>query len=179
MKSSISQSQPGDMFNAFKAKQKKHKMKKKNWIAGAIKKPGALHAEMGVAQGKKIPAKKLASAAKKGGKLGKRARLAETLKSFKHKKGAKKHKWDWTHPFSSVSNYKAPVKPQSAMKAPSGAGKAAKPFVATYGGKVGGKMSDGSGWGGEKPMKKGKKKKSSKKMKTMCKTKHKHSKACM
>lgn len=52
---------------------------KKNWIAGAIKKPGALHKQLGVAEGKKIPAKKLASAAKKPGTLGKRARLAQTL----------------------------------------------------------------------------------------------------
>lgn len=53
------------------------------WIQKAIKKPGALHREMGIPAGKKIPAKKLAAAAKKGGKLGKRARLAETLKGFK------------------------------------------------------------------------------------------------
>lgn len=58
----------------------------KNWIAGAIKKPGALHEELHVPKGKKIPAGKLKKAAKKGGKIGKRARLAETLKSFKHKK---------------------------------------------------------------------------------------------
>jgi hypothetical protein len=51
----------------------------KNWIAGAIKKPGALHKELGVPAGKKIPAKKLAKAAKAPGKLGQRARLAETL----------------------------------------------------------------------------------------------------
>lgn len=57
----------------------------KNWIAGAIKKPGALHKEMGIPKGKKIPESKLKTAEKKGGKLGKRARLAETLKSF-HKK---------------------------------------------------------------------------------------------
>ena len=55
----------------------------KKWIAGAIKHPGALHKELGVPEGKKIPAKKLAKAAKAGGKEGKRARLAETLKSFK------------------------------------------------------------------------------------------------
>lgn len=55
---------------------------KKNWIAGAIGKPGALHKQMGIPQGQKIPAKKLASAATKGGVLGKRARLAETLKGF-------------------------------------------------------------------------------------------------
>lgn len=54
----------------------------KNWIAGAIKKPGALHSQLGVPQGKKIPAKKLAKAAKSPGLLGRRARLAETLKGF-------------------------------------------------------------------------------------------------
>jgi hypothetical protein len=52
------------------------------WIAGAIKKKGALHKQLGVPQSKKIPAGKLAKAAKAGGKLGKRARLAKTLKSF-------------------------------------------------------------------------------------------------
>ena len=55
---------------------------KKNWIAGAIKKPGALHAQLHVPADKKIPAGKLAAAAKKGGKLGKRARLAQTLKKM-------------------------------------------------------------------------------------------------
>lgn len=59
--------------------------KKKNWIAGAIKKPGSLRAALKVKKGKDIPAKKLAAAAKKGGKMGKRARLAETLKGFKKK----------------------------------------------------------------------------------------------
>ena len=53
------------------------------WIQKAIKKPGALHKDLGVAQGKKIPAKKLAAAAKKPGKVGQRARLAETLKGMK------------------------------------------------------------------------------------------------
>lgn len=55
----------------------------KDWIAGAIKHKGALHRELGVAQGKKIPAKKLAAAAKKPGVEGKRARLAETLKGMR------------------------------------------------------------------------------------------------
>lgn len=55
-----------------------------NWIAGAIKKPGALHKELGVPQGDKIPEKKLKKAEHAGGKLGKRARLAETLKGMKH-----------------------------------------------------------------------------------------------
>ena len=58
----------------------------KNWIAGAIKKPGALRVEVGAKPGKPIPAKTLAKAAKSGGKLGQRARLAETLKGFKKKK---------------------------------------------------------------------------------------------
>lgn len=53
-----------------------------NWIQGAIKKPGALRKELGAKKGKPIPAKKLAAAAKKGGKIGKRARLAETLKKM-------------------------------------------------------------------------------------------------
>jgi hypothetical protein len=57
--------------------------KSKNWIQKAIKKPGALHKQLGVAEGKKIPAGKLAAAAKKPGKLGQRARLAQTLKGFK------------------------------------------------------------------------------------------------
>ena len=60
-------------------------MATKNWIAGAIKKPGALHKQLGVAEGKKIPAKTLAQAAEKGGKLGQRARLAETLRGMKKK----------------------------------------------------------------------------------------------
>ena len=54
-----------------------------NWIKGAIKHPGALHRELGVPKGKKIPAKKLAAAAKKKGKIGRRAKLAETLRGFK------------------------------------------------------------------------------------------------
>ena len=56
---------------------------KGGWIKDAIKKPGALRAELGVKKGEKIPAKKLAAAAKKSGKLGQRARLAETLKGLK------------------------------------------------------------------------------------------------
>jgi len=54
----------------------------KNWIQDAIKHKGALREELHAKPGKKIPAKKLAAAAKKGGTLGKRARLAETLKKL-------------------------------------------------------------------------------------------------
>ena len=53
------------------------------WIQSAIKKPGALKKSLGVKEGEKIPAKKLAAAAKKPGKLGQRARLAQTLKKMK------------------------------------------------------------------------------------------------
>jgi hypothetical protein len=53
------------------------------WIQKAIKKPGALKEAMGVKKGEKIPAKKLAAAAKKPGKMGQRARLAQTLSKLK------------------------------------------------------------------------------------------------
>jgi hypothetical protein len=54
----------------------------KNWIKGAIKKPGALRQAMGMKKGQTIPSKKLEAAAKKPGKMGQRARLAVTLKSL-------------------------------------------------------------------------------------------------
>lgn len=57
----------------------------KKWIQKAIKHPGALRKELGAKKGKPIPAKKLATAAKKSGTIGKRARLAETLKKMHHK----------------------------------------------------------------------------------------------
>jgi hypothetical protein len=53
------------------------------WIQSAIKNPGSLKKSLGVKKGETIPAKKLAKAAKAPGILGKRARLAETLKGFK------------------------------------------------------------------------------------------------
>lgn len=53
------------------------------WIAGAIKHPGALHEELHIPEGEKIPAKRLDKAARSGNpKLAARARLAKTLKSF-------------------------------------------------------------------------------------------------
>lgn len=58
-------------------------MATKNWIAGAIKNPGSLRKALGAKAGQPIPAKKLAAATKKPGKLGQRARLAETLKGMK------------------------------------------------------------------------------------------------
>ena len=55
------------------------------WIQKAIKKPGALRAQLGAKPGKPIPAGKLAKAAKAKGKLGQRARLAQTLKKMRKK----------------------------------------------------------------------------------------------
>jgi hypothetical protein len=58
-------------------------MAEKKWIKGAIKHKGALHKELGVPEGKKIPAKKLKKAEhSKNPKLKKRAILAETLKKM-------------------------------------------------------------------------------------------------
>ena len=54
-----------------------------NWIKGAIKKPGSLRSSLGVKEGQNIPAGKLAKAAKAPGKMGQRARLAQTLKGLK------------------------------------------------------------------------------------------------
>jgi hypothetical protein len=59
------------------------------WIQNAKMKKGALHKELGIAEDKKIPKKTLAKAAEKGGKLGKRARLAETLGKLHKNKGGK------------------------------------------------------------------------------------------
>jgi hypothetical protein len=52
-------------------------------IKAAIKKPGALRASLGAAKGKPIPAGKLAAAAKAPGKLGQRARFAQTLSKLR------------------------------------------------------------------------------------------------
>lgn len=58
--------------------------KKKNWIAGAIKHPGALHRELKIPEKKKIPESKLKKAEhSKNPLLRKRANLAETLKGMK------------------------------------------------------------------------------------------------
>lgn len=57
----------------------------KKFIQKAIKKPGQLHKDLGIPQGEKIPAKKLAAATKKPGKVGQRARLAVTLKKTNKK----------------------------------------------------------------------------------------------
>lgn len=60
--------------------------RKQKFIQKAIKKPGALHKQLGVPEDEKIPKSKLQAAAKKGNtKLAKRARLALTLEKLPHK----------------------------------------------------------------------------------------------
>lgn len=61
-------------------------MAKSYWIQEAIRHPGALRRELNVPEGKKIPKGKLSRAAKKGGKLGRRARLARTLAKLRKRK---------------------------------------------------------------------------------------------
>lgn len=58
-----------------------------DWIRGAVRHPGALHRELNVPQGQKIPAKKLERAEHSSNPTErKRAILAETLKGM-HKGG--------------------------------------------------------------------------------------------
>lgn len=54
------------------------------WIQKALKPStkGALREQLGIKDGKKIPAKTLNKATKAPGKLGQRARLAKTLRGF-------------------------------------------------------------------------------------------------
>lgn len=53
------------------------------WIQGMHMKKGALHKQLGVPEGEKIPEKKLSKAANSDNpKLAKRAHLAETLKGL-------------------------------------------------------------------------------------------------
>lgn len=59
-----------------------------NWIAGAVKHKGALHRELHVPQGEKIPHSKIVKAAHSNNPtLAKRARLAETLGKLRKRHG--------------------------------------------------------------------------------------------
>lgn len=59
----------------------------KKWIANAIKRPGALHRALGVPEGEKIPAEKLAAAKhSKNPRIRREAALAHTLSGFHHHK---------------------------------------------------------------------------------------------
>ena len=57
----------------------------KDWIKKAIEHKGSLRKELGIKKGKTIPAKTLSKASKSKGVLGKRARLAMTLKKLRTK----------------------------------------------------------------------------------------------
>lgn len=57
-------------------------VEKKKWIQNAIKKEGSLRKTLKTKKDKNIPVSKLKKAAEKGGKTGKRARLALTLRKL-------------------------------------------------------------------------------------------------
>jgi hypothetical protein len=58
--------------------------KKKNWMQGAVSHPGALHRQLNVPAGQKIPAKKIAAAANSSNALlARRARLAQTFAKYR------------------------------------------------------------------------------------------------
>jgi hypothetical protein len=59
-----------------------------NFIQAMHMKKGGLHASLGVKQGAKIPVAMVSAAAKKKGKVGKQARLAETLETIASKKNS-------------------------------------------------------------------------------------------
>tara|TARA_R110002012_G_scaffold289306_1_gene482326 strand:- start:2540 stop:2773 length:234 start_codon:yes stop_codon:yes gene_type:complete len=59
------------------------KKKDKNWIQGAIKKPGSLRKSLGIKKGETIPISTLKKLAKGDGLNARRARLALTLKKMK------------------------------------------------------------------------------------------------
>ena len=69
----------------FTQEEKKPPVKKAKggWIKSAIQKPGSLRKAMGVKKGEKIPASKLEKASKAPGKMGQRARLAQTIRKLK------------------------------------------------------------------------------------------------
>lgn len=61
-----------------------------NWMAGAVKNPGALHRQLGVPPGKKIPASKLAAAAKSSNpKERQRANLAKSFRKVAARRARK------------------------------------------------------------------------------------------
>lgn len=57
-------------------------MSDKHWIEHAGLKKGALHRQMGIREDKPIPVHRLKEAAKRGGKLGERARLALEMRGM-------------------------------------------------------------------------------------------------
>lgn len=60
--------------------------KPKHWISGAVRRPGALHRALGVPEGQKIPAKKMAAAARSSNpRIKKMLTLAHSLAGMRHK----------------------------------------------------------------------------------------------
>lgn len=66
--------------------------KKKNWIKGAVKKPGQLHRDLGVAPDKPIPADAVKKASKGNSKTAYRARFALTMAKMRAKRKMSKNK---------------------------------------------------------------------------------------
>ncbi len=66
---------------------KRRSKPKRRWIQRALRKhkKGSLHRQLGVPAGRKIPLSILRRAARQFGILGRRARLALTLRKMKHK----------------------------------------------------------------------------------------------
>lgn len=58
----------------------------KNFIKAATKNKGGLHRSLGIPEDQPIPEGKIRAAAKRPGKVGQQARLAETLKGLRPKK---------------------------------------------------------------------------------------------
>lgn len=66
-------------------------MASKNWMQGAVKNPGGLHRALGIPQGQKIPAARLAAAKNSTNPRIKRmANLAATFNAERPKKAANK-----------------------------------------------------------------------------------------
>ena len=55
----------------------------KKWIEKATKNKGGLHRSLGIPEGKNIPEDMIRQAAKRSGRVGKQARLAQTLKRMR------------------------------------------------------------------------------------------------
>jgi hypothetical protein len=72
------------------ASRRKAKSSSSKWIQGAIQHPGALHRDLGVPQGKKIPVSKIRAAAKGTGVTARRARFALTLQGMRPATTAKR-----------------------------------------------------------------------------------------
>jgi hypothetical protein len=82
-------------FKILRSGKKEVKEGDKKWIQKAInpKHKGKLHRELGVPQDEKIPASKLNAAAKKGGVIGKEARLAKTLRNLHETEANEINEW--------------------------------------------------------------------------------------